>query len=58
MFHREDNCGGCYSAFFLIGRIADASLALLFAPQSGRKMMFTRSLPRKPKITPRTTLKH
>lgn len=37
MFHREDNNGGAVLISFLIGGIVGAGLALLFAPQSGKK---------------------
>jgi len=37
MFHEEDNQGATILVSFLIGGIVGASLALLLAPQSGRK---------------------
>jgi gas vesicle protein len=37
MFHREDDNGGAVLISFLIGGIVGAGLALLFAPQSGKK---------------------
>jgi gas vesicle protein len=37
MFQKEDNNGGAILISFLIGGIVGAGLALLFAPQSGRK---------------------
>ena len=37
MFHEDDNQGATILVSFLIGGIVGAGLALLFAPQSGRK---------------------
>ncbi|HYQ48128.1 MAG TPA: YtxH domain-containing protein [Thermodesulfovibrionales bacterium] len=37
MFHDEDNQGATILVSFLIGGIVGAGLALLLAPQSGRK---------------------
>ena len=37
MFHSDDNTAGTILVSFLIGGIAGAGLALLLAPQSGRK---------------------
>ncbi len=37
MFHGEDDNGGTVLISFLIGGIVGAGLALLFAPQSGKK---------------------
>jgi gas vesicle protein len=37
MFHEEDNQGAAILVSFLIGGIVGAGLALLLAPQSGRK---------------------
>jgi len=37
MFHEEDNQGATILVSFLIGGIVGAGLALLLAPQAGRK---------------------
>ena len=37
MFHENDNQGATVLVSFLIGGIVGAGLALLFAPQTGRK---------------------
>ena len=37
MFHSDDSTAGTILVSFLIGGIAGAGLALLLAPQSGRK---------------------
>ncbi len=37
MFHEENNQGATILISFLIGGIVGAGLALLFAPQTGRK---------------------
>jgi gas vesicle protein len=38
MFHNEENNSGTILLSFLVGGIVGAGLALLFAPQSGKKM--------------------
>jgi gas vesicle protein len=37
MFYEEDNQGAAILVSFLVGGIVGAGLALLFAPQTGRK---------------------
>jgi len=37
MFYEEDNTGAAILVSFLVGSIVGAGLALLFAPQAGKK---------------------